>query len=74
MEDKESISQDDLESLRFMAIEVEKAQSALQSYQQHIAQKYLKPGDAIKPDGEIVRAGKPQRPIAVPDESKSATG
>jgi hypothetical protein len=52
----ESISKDDLDSLQFMIGQFEKAQYALQTFQQHISQKYLKQGDAVKADGEIVRA------------------
>lgn len=52
----ESISKDDLDSLEFMIGQVEKAQYALQTFQQYIAQKYLRQGDAVKSNGEIVRA------------------
>lgn len=72
-EQKELISKDDLESLTAMIGQFERAQYALQTYQNHISQKYLKEGDGIKPDGEIVRAVKPSGPVAVPDE-KAATG
>lgn len=50
------ISKDDLEALEFMIGQFEKAQYALQTFQQFVAQKYLKPGDTVKANGEIVRA------------------
>lgn len=52
----ESISKDDLDTLQFMIGQFEKAQYALQITQSHISQKYLKPGDTVKANGEIVRA------------------
>lgn len=67
----ESISKDDLESLQYMMAQAEQAQHALQVFQNHIAQKYLKPGDKLKINGEIERA--PQRPVAVPAD-EAATG
>lgn len=52
----DSISKDDLDTLQFMIGQFEKAQYALQITQSHISQKYLKAGDTVKADGEIVRA------------------
>lgn len=67
----ESISKDDLDTLQFMIGQFEKAQYALQITQSHISQKYLKDGDKVKTNGEIVRAQQEPPTSAAKDAIKA---
>lgn len=65
------ISKDDLEALEFMMEQFQKAQYALEVFKGHISQKYLKQGDTVKANGEIVRAT-PQPPTDIGKEAIKA--
>lgn len=58
---REAISRDDLESLKFLLNELQKAEHAVQSLQRHIGAKYqVKNGESIDlaDGGTIIRAEK----------------